>query len=399
LGESKRPEPPDYKLPPPPVPRLPVPMPKPSTPPANYVAPDRLETPPRRHDDLRQPFPSEPGTRPRSEPPPPPDSEDDPTATPLAIPARLRAKFRAAPTEPELPPSVAPPPRHSSLSPRDPTVPPPISSAAPAELEAAVMALSETPPPVGVQPLLDVAFLAACRGLEDLPPETQAGLAAIAGVETLAAEQEVSGFGLALVIRGSVLVMPTIAEGACGRAAKGEPVFSRGTLAAGVSLRVVAEAGGAEVAVWLPEDIEQVLVTCPWVADELRGVADRYQALAGAAMGALGERLDDTMRSMLTDRCELQVLLAGDVLIEEGKVPDGLYIVGGGGLELVAGGAVQQTLGPGDLPFPSSVLTHEKASATVRAAASGALVLHADRMTTHELIVSLPPLLELLSMS
>jgi hypothetical protein len=386
LGESKRPEPPEYKLPPPPQPRLPVPLPKPSTPPVRYG-------------EIRQPFPSEPGTRPRSEPPPPDLDDDDPTATPLAIPARLRAKFRAAPTEPELPPSVAPPPRHSSLSPRDPTVPPPISSAAPAELEAAVMALSETPPPVGVQPLLDVAFLAACRGLEDLPPETQSGLAAIAGVEVLAAEQEVSGFGLALVIRGSVLVMPTIAEGACGRAGKGEPVFSRGTLAAGVSLRVVAEAQGAEVAVWLPDDIEQVLVTCPWVADELRAVADRYQALAGAAMGTLGERLDDSMRSMLTDRCELKVLLAGDVLIEEGKVPDGLYIVGGGALELVAGGAVQQTLGPGDLPFPSSVLTHERASATVRATASGALVLHADRMTTHELIVSLPPLLELLSMS
>ena len=117
----------------------------------------------------------------------------------------------------------------------------------------------------------------------------------------------------------------------------------------------------------------------------------------GNAGGIL--QLDDSMRSMLTDRCELQVLFAGDVLIEEGKVPDGLYIVGGGTLELVAGGAVQQTLGPGDLPFPSAVLTHDKASATVRAAASGALVLHADRMTTHELIVSLPPLLELLSMS
>jgi len=396
LAPSTRPEPPEYKLPPPPLPRLPVPMPKQSTPPARY-------------DELRQPFPSEPGTRPRSEPPPPPDElDDDPTATPLAIPARLRAKTRAALTEPELerpeirepPPSMAPAPaRYSSLSPRDPTVPPPISSAAPAELEAAVMSLSETPPPVGVQPSLDVAFLAACRGLEDLPPETQSGLAAIAGVETLAAEQEVSGFGLALVIRGSVLVMPTIAEGACGRAVKGEPVFSRGTLAQGVSLRVVAEAEGADVAVWLPEDIEQVLVTCPWVADELRAVADRYQALAGAAMGTLGERLDDTMRSMLTDRCELKVLLEGDVLIEAGKAPDGLYIVGGGSLELVAGGAVQGTLGPGDVPFASAVLTHEKANATVRAAASGALVLHADRMTTHELIVSLPPLLELLSMS
>src|SRR6185369_7265026 len=225
----------------------------------------------------------------------------------------------------------------------------PISSAAPAELEAAVQALSETPPPPGAVTLsraLDVALVAACRGLEDLPPETQAELAAKATVETLAPEQEVSGFGLALVTRGSVLVMPTIAEGSCGRAVKGEPVFSRGTLAEGVSLRVVAEAEGAEVAVWLPEDFEHVLVTCPWVADELRAVADRYQALAGAAMGPLGERLDDSMRAMLTDRCALEVLMPGDVLLEAGKVPAGLYILGGGELELVTDGVVGQSLGP-----------------------------------------------------
>ena len=338
--------------------------------------------------------------------------DDDPTATPIVVPQSLRAPV---PSEVDVDveldaPTLGPPPRAVSLvpsrTPREPTVPP-ISSAAPAELEAAVQALSETPPPVAVAaapavvavaPALDVALLAACRGLEDLPPETQAELAAKARVEHLAPEQEVSDFGLALVVSGSVLVMPTIAEGACGRAAQGEPVFSRGTLEEGVSLRVVAEAEGADVAVFRTEDFEHVLETCPWVADELRAVADRYQALAGAAMGPLGERLDDSMRAMLTDRCTLRVLLAGEVLIEEGKPPSGLYIVGGGQLEIVSGGVVRQDLGPGDLPFAGSVLTHEKASGTVRAGASGALVLHADRMTTHELIVSLPPLLELLSL-
>jgi hypothetical protein len=270
-----------------------------------------------------------------------------------------------------------------------------VPSAAPAELEAAVQALSETPPPVAV---LDVGLLAACRGLEDLPPETQAELALRARIEVLAPDQEVSGFGLALVTRGTVVVMPTIAEGACGTAARGEPVFSQGTLPEGVPLRAVALAEGAEVAVWRPEDFRHVLETCPWVADELRAVGDRFQALAGAAMGPLGDRLDDHMRSMLTDRCELRVLLAGDVLIEEGKPPGGLFIVGAGHLEVVSGGVVERELGPGDLPFASCLLTHEAASGTVRAASGGAVVLHADRMTAHELIVSVPPLLELLSM-
>ncbi len=133
------------------------------------------------------------------------------------------------------------------------------------------------------------------------------------------------------------------------------------------------------------------------MADELRAVADRFQALAGAAMGPLGERLDDSMRAMLTDRCELKVLIAGEVLIEEGTIPAGLFVVGGGKLELLVGGAVQAEFGPGDLPFAASMLTRAKATGTVRAATSGALVLHADRMTAHELIVGLPPLLELLS--
>ena len=373
--ETRRvPPPAEYKLPPPPIPRLPLPVPQPST------APPPLEL-----GEPRQPFPSEPATRPVSERPAPPEF--------LEPRERVESMLEVAASDIELPALDAPfsssPPRARSVMPEAP-----VSSAAPAELDAAVDALSETPPP---PPVLEVALLAACRGLEDLPPETQAELASKARIEVLAPDQEVSGFGLALVTQGQVVVMPTIAEGACGYASRGEPVFSRGTLAEGVPLRAVATADGAEVAVWRPEDFEQVLETCPWVADELRAVADRYQALAGAAMGPLGDRLDDHMRAMLTDRCHVRVLLAGEVLIEEGKPPSGLFIVGGGRLEVVSGGALLQELGPGDLPFASAVLTHEKATATVRASATGAVVLHADRMSTHELIVSVPPLLELLS--
>jgi hypothetical protein len=358
----------------------------------------------------RAPFPSEPPTQPASERPPPPDEsvrhqfesmpevETDEPEMPTIEPPTLGPP--PVPFSPPSPPTSSPPtqspPRRSSIAARYSEQPkPPVSSAAPAELEAAVEALSETPPPVGV---LDVSLLAACRGLEDLPPETQRELAARARVEVLAPDQEVSGFGLALVTRGKVVVMPTIAEGACGYAARGEPVFSQGTLPEGVPLRAVALAEGAEVAVWRPEDFQHVLSTCPWVADELRAVGDRFQALAGAAMGPLGDRLDDHMRGMLTERCELSVLLEGDVLIEEGKPLSGLFIVGGGHLEVLRGDIVERQLAPGDLPFASCLLTHEKASGTVRAGAGGALVLRADRMTAHELIVSVPPLLELLSM-
>ena len=410
---------PEYKLPPPPIPRLPLPEPRP--------LPEVSEA--------RSTFPSEPVTLPASQRPFPshvatvernvqsprvataPPAEETPYVEEVTR-GRAESLPEVSVTELGLPEQEAPTSTYTlggadegttaSLSvsvraamatsqppSRGAVREPPVSSAAPAELEAAVNALSETAPP---PPVLDVTLLAACRGLEDLPPETQAELAARARLEVLAPDQEVSGFGLALVTRGQVVVMPTIAEGACGYAARGEPVFSQGTLAEGVPLRAVALAEGADVAVWRPEDFAHVLETCPWVADELRAVADRFQAFAGAAMGPLGDRLDDNMRGMITERCELRVLLAGDVLIEEGKVPDGLYIVGGGKLELLVGGQVKQELGPGDLPFASSVLTREKASGSVRAAETGALVLHANRKATHELVVSVPPLLELLSM-
>jgi hypothetical protein len=391
------PPPVEYKLPPPPIPRLPVPQPRVSSPPPGL--------PP--VSEPRSTFPSEPATQPASERPVLPLISEPPRQRVESLPevsvTELEVPEREAPTSTyTLSSDEGTTAARRDLKPRASSAPqrggprePPVSSAAPAELDAAVNALSETPPP---PPALDVALIAACRGLEDLPPETQEELARRARVEELAPDQEVSNFGLALVTRGQVVVMPTIAEGASGYAGRGEPVFSRGTLSEGVPLRAVALAEGADVAVWRPEDFEHVLATCPWVADELRAVADRFQALAGAAMGPLGDRLDDNMRTMLTDRCELRVLLAGDVLIEEGKTPGGLYILGGGRLEVVSGGNVAQELGPGDLPFASSVLTRAKATATVRAAPGGALVLFADRMATHELVVSVPPLLELLSM-
>jgi CRP-like cAMP-binding protein len=114
-------------------------------------------------------------------------------------------------------------------------------------------------------------------------------------------------------------------------------------------------------------------------------------------MGPLGERLDDTMRAMVTDRCEVRLLAEGDVLMEEGKPVAGLHVVGGGRLEVLKGGAPAGELLPGDLAFASAVLSHDPAPATLRAASGGALVVIADRMTTHELLVSVPPLLEMLA--
>ncbi len=382
MATLRPPEGQPFKLPPPPIPRLPLPEPRSSKPPSGGATADE------------EPRPSSRRGRPQLRivaPEPPPQSSEPPTSPALGLPPSSPHGDAPDPdlvtSKIDLPPLFGMPAPAAVAS-----EPPPAPPSVPPEIDKPSVA---PPASLGIEP----ALLEACRGLEDLPTETQKELAAKARVESLGPDQEVSDFGLALVTRGSVLVMPTIAEGVCGRAREGEPIFSQGNLSEGVSLRAVAELKGAEVAVWQPEDFAHLLETCPWVAEELRAVADRYQALAGSAMGPLGERLDDGMRAMVTERAEVRYLAPGETVIEQGEAVPGLFVVGGGHMELVRDGVVSGELTVGDLLFASAVLSHDQAPATVRASAHGALLLVVDRMATHELLVSVPPLLELLATS
>ncbi len=254
-------------------------------------------------------------------------------------------------------------------------------------------AASEAAPVDDGEPAVRGVKLGEVRGLEDLPPETQAELVGRARIEVLGPDEEVSAFGLALVLKGSVSVMPAVADVACARAGIGEPVFCRGNLADGVAMRVVAQGQGAELAVWQVEDFESAMASCPWVAEELRIVADRFQALAGATMGPLGDNLDESMRSLITDRTEVKLLEAGEELLEAGKPLPGLHIVGAGRLEIDGG---DEAL-PGDLLFAQLLLGGGSTPKSVRAGEHGALVLFVDRTSAHELMMSVPPLLEVLA--
>jgi hypothetical protein len=244
--------------------------------------------------------------------------------------------------------------------------------------------------------------LTSVEGLQDLPEEAQHELVSRARLETLAIQEEISDFGVALVLSGWVTIMPTIADAACAHATTGAVVFTVGTLSEGIGLRVVSGQDDTLVAVWDAAELDQATQDCPWVADELRVVADRFQALAGVTMGAMGDRLDDSLRALITDRCEVKTMLPYEVLVDNGSVLPGLHIVGGGRVEIIVetadgGGEVEDELGPGDFLFAPQVLGAGPAPATARAGKGGALVLFADRMTTHELLVSVPPLLEILA--
>ncbi len=280
--------------------------------------------------------------------------------------------------------SPLPPPRSSV--PARPPAPPPARPAPP-----------PAPEPEG-DPEIGGVLLGEVRGLEDVPPEGQAILAREATIERLGIDEEVSSFGLALVLRGSVKVMPAIADLSCAVAAKAEIIWSEGNLEDGVALRLVAAEDATEVAVWDAELLKSTVRDYPWVVEDLKALADRFQALAGVAMGPLGERLDDSLRAMVTERCEIKRLLPGETLTKQGEPVGGMYIMAAGRLEILDGEGVESELGPGEFLFGAQVLSNGKAPRDSRAGKGGALVLFAGRGTAHELLMTVPPLLEIFAL-
>lgn len=240
--------------------------------------------------------------------------------------------------------------------------------------------------------------LADVRGFADLPASALRMLAETARIETLAAGEEASFFSVALVLDGWVALMPAIADTTCATAVVGEVVFTEGTLSDGLMLRVVAGQDNVAVATWDAQAITDATKDCPWVADDLKLLADGFQALAGACLGPLGDRLDDSLRSIVTSRCEIRTLMPGEQMCAAGKPVPGMHIIGGGEIELVDdGGRVTQTFGTGEFLFAPQVLAGGVAPFSARAGSKGALVLFAQRMAAHELLVSVPPLLEILA--
>ena len=255
---------------------------------------------------------------------------------------------------------------------------------------------SQRAPEPEPDPRIGDLLLGEVRGLEDLPPESQALLAREARLELLNSEEEVSSFGLALVLKGTVNIMPAIADLSCARATKGDIVWGQGNLEEGVVLRLVAAEDASQVAIWDATLIKGAIRDCPWVIDDLKALADRYQALAGVAMGPMGERLDDSLRAMVTGRCEIKRLLPNEVLATRGKPVGGMYIAAAGRIEILdEADEVESELGPGDFVFAPQVLSNGAAPRNARAGKGGALLLFAARGVAHELLLSVPPLLEI----
>lgn len=247
------------------------------------------------------------------------------------------------------------------------------------------------------EPEVDGIALGDARGFEDLPQEVKLALSKSARIETLGRGEEVGFFGAALITRGAVDILPAFADDAGAQARQGDVVFTKGSLSESIELRVEAKIDDTRVAIWTPEEIERILEACPWVSDELRFTADYYLAVCGATLGPMGERLDNALRTTIFSKMEVRAIEPGGIVATGGKPLDGLYIVGGGRIELMAGGAVESELSPGDFLFPSTMLSGQSAPQDARAGSGGALILTTPRATARELMMSVPPLLEVLA--
>jgi len=231
----------------------------------------------------------------------------------------------------------------------------------------------------------------------DLPDDARDAFAKEAQVHSLGRDEEVSDFALALVIEGEFDVAATIVDASAERIRTGAVLRSQGTIGDPMELRLIGASEQGKVAIWDAESVERAFRTCPWVAEDLASLADRTQALVGVTMGPLAERLDPELRQAFTDRLEVKRLEPGEVLIEQGKIVPGILLVGVGELELFDGAEPRGVIERGSFVYGNEVLGAGKAPLAVRASKEGAVILMAPRAVAQELLMTCPPLLEILA--
>lgn len=239
---------------------------------------------------------------------------------------------------------------------------------------------------VAARAALDASALDGVEAFADVPSETRVRLAALARMEVLSGDDEVSAFGAVLIVEGGASVCATIVDEPVSHAAPGTFVPTRGTFAEAVALRVVAGPAGACVAVWDQAVIDDVLRTCPWVLEELVARADRLQALAAATMGPLGE-LDEPTRDRVLALLAVRVARAQERVAVEGAAA---ALVCAGSVEITPSEAGRSlVVRAGEVLFPRAGVLG------ARAGAQGALLLVGDALVAAELAAGPPPLASL----
>jgi len=291
---------------------------------------------------------------------------------------------------------------------RSPTVPsPPAPGLAGVELASSAHSLETVSPAAGgtllsaevsppdAPPGVDGLSFESVEALADLPEDAQRELAESARLVALTSSQEfVLREGVALVTHGQVHVTLPFSDVSGERVSGGSVVAARGSVESG-PLRLIADAERTRLVTWTDAQLSRAMRDCPWVRDDLRQLADRLQAHASAGLGPLGQRLDDALRAAVYERLQVRVLAPAESVAERGKPLKGLFVVAVGDLSVGASG--NQSIRSGQFVFPSCVIGAGPAPDDVRAGPKGGVVLFATRPVAHELMMSVPPLLEILA--
>jgi hypothetical protein len=228
--------------------------------------------------------------------------------------------------------------------------------------------------------------------LTELPEAAREVLMQSASMVALARGEEVPASALALVLAGEVTVSASVVDAAAMLLRKGDLVRSRGTIDAHLSIRLIAGSDDVRVACWTEETVERAFESAPAVENQLLIRGNRVQAICGATIGPLGERLDTALLHSVTERLEARAFNSNATVVEQGVQP-GLILVGAGEV-IVEGGAVFTS---GDFVFPELILGGGKAPHRVRAGEGGAVLLCGDRVIAQELLATSPSLVEILA--
>jgi hypothetical protein len=261
--------------------------------------------------------------------------------------------------------------------------------------------LPATATAVAAKPLgLDLSRFEA---LADVPDEERDKIVARGEVMSLLPDEEIDAPALVLVLHGEMEVR------AKGRASPLEVVAAdqlrilHPVPPADAKLVVVGGRKGARILGLPSSAVDELRAAAPWVVQDLEPLSDDLHVVAGAIRGHIGKRLDDALLGAILTRADTMRLPAGATVVKQGELVRALVIVGAGSLSLRSslGGEEKETgtIGQGDVLFPSELLQRTKAPSTVRAGGEGAVVLVATRAATEELMMTYPPLLDILSQS
>jgi len=313
---------------------------------------------------------------------PPPRVSMKPSAVPVALEDGVQSHVSDAPPRTAQAASVHIPP-----APRAPSVD---------SLPSPMPALASAPPSNRVVILDPEEF----EALGDVPDDAREALARASEKVVLLPDETAPAPPMVIVLQGELEVRATGFSSRLDFLSAGQVRLLVPFAPAEGELRVVGGPKGARYLSLPVQAIEDLRTAAPWVVQELEPISDDVHVVAGCLRGRLGPRLDGSVLDAILRRAKTMRLAPNAKVVKQGEPVRALILVGAGELAIRAEGdddaPVLETLDPGDVVFASELLARQPAPATVRAGERGALVIVATRSATEELLVTVPPLLEML---